>query len=128
MNSKTLIATLCLGMSLMGASNLAHADDKITLGRTILLGKSNHGAEIPLLVCRRVDAIRVKAERDLRLERVKVTFKNGETKTINFYRGLDKNKQTDWRKFAYTRCVKNIEVFGKADNSSAGVKVYGRQK
>ncbi|MBC7004558.1 DUF2541 family protein [Photobacterium sp. BZF1] len=124
---KTHVMYLALSLGLLGASPFAHADDKITLGRTILLGKSDHGAQIPLLVCRRVDAIKVKAERDMRLERVVVTFNNDDTKTIHFHRKLDKHDQTDWRKFAYTRCVKSLEVYGKAEGSSAGVRVYGRQ-
>ena len=81
---KTHVMYLALSLGLLGASSFAHADDKITLGRTILLGKSDHGAQIPLLVCRRVDAIKVKADRDMRLERVVVTFNNDDTKTIIF--------------------------------------------
>lgn len=127
MKTNTLIATLLVGASLLGAAGTAHADDKITLGRTIVFESHSQDAVIPLLSCRRVDAIRVKADRDMRLERVKVTFRNGETKNIRFHRSLDKNEYTDWRKFAYTRCVKKLEVFGKSKGSSAGVRIYGRQ-
>ncbi|KLV04612.1 hypothetical protein ABT56_14200 [Photobacterium aquae] len=127
MKTKSLFAALLLATGLLGASSMAHADDTITLGRTILLGKSDHGAEIPVIGCRRVDAIKVKAERDLFLERVKVTFQNKETRTFKFYRKVGEDKKTDWRKFAYKRCVTHIEVFGKAKGSSAGVRVYGRQ-
>ncbi|MGF1688484.1 DUF2541 family protein [Photobacterium japonica] len=127
MKTKTFIATLLVGASLLGTAGLAHADDKITLGRTIVFEHHSKDAVIPLMVCRRADAIQVKAERDMRLERVVATFRNGETKTIRFHRNLDKNERTDWRKFAYTRCIKKLEVFGKSKGSSAGVKIYGRK-
>ncbi|GIU32762.1 DUF2541 domain-containing protein [Shewanella schlegeliana] len=117
-----------MAASMLAVSNVAMADEQITLGRTILLGSGDHGAVIPLLVCRKTDAIRVKAERNLHLEKIKVTFNNGQTKTIHFYRDLKKNQHTDWRGFAYRRCVKKLEVFGNSDGSKAGVKVLGRKK
>ncbi|KJG23091.1 hypothetical protein UB37_07630 [Photobacterium iliopiscarium] len=106
----------------------AQAYDQITLGRTILLKHGEHGAKIPLVVCRNTNAIKVKAERNLHLERIKVTFRNGETRNISFYRDLKKNQETSWRKFSYKRCVKILEVYGNSDGTRAGVKVYGRQK
>ncbi|MBV7316524.1 DUF2541 family protein [Shewanella sp. NIFS-20-20] len=122
------IASLLLATTAITLPSIAVADDEqITLGRTILLGSGDHGAKIPLLVCRKANAIKVKAERDLTLERVVVTFNNGDTKTIRFYRDLKKNQTTDWRKFAYKRCVKKLEVFGNSEGSKAGVKVLGRK-
>ncbi|WP_434355740.1 DUF2541 family protein [Parasalinivibrio latis] len=128
MNTKKWVAKLCLALSLLGGAQLAHADDDFTLGRTILLGKSDHAAKIPLVVCRRTDAIQVKAEKGLFLQKVKVNFRNGESKTIQFQRWLKEDKKTAWREFAYKRCVKSLEVYGKAKDrdSTAGVRVYGR--
>ncbi|MGS0689432.1 DUF2541 family protein [Shewanella sp. 30m-9] len=128
MNIKSFVAGLMMAASMLAVSNIAMADEQITLGRTILLSGGDHGAKIPLLICRKTDAIRVKAERDLHLEKIKVTFNNGQTKTIRFYRDLKKNQHTDWRGFAYRRCVKKLEVFGNSDGSKAGIKVYGRKK
>ncbi|WP_444860471.1 DUF2541 family protein [Photobacterium phosphoreum] len=65
---------------------------------------------------------------NLCLEGIKVTFKNGETRNISFYRDLKKNQATSWRKFSYKRCVKKLEVFGHSDGIRADVKVFGRQK
>lgn len=128
MKIQSLIASLVVAASLLVTSSNVIAGEQITLGRTILLSGGDHGAKIPLLVCRKTDAIRVKAERDLHLERVKVTFNNGQTKTINFYRDLKEDKHTDWRSFGYRRCVKKLEVFGNSDGSKAGLKVFGRKK
>ena len=129
MNIKTLVTSLVIGASLFGATaSMAQADERITLGRTILLEVGNHAAKIPLLVCRKANAIKVKAERDLRLEHMVIKFRNGETKRINFYRDLKKGQETKWRPFAYQRCVKNIEVYGNSEGSRAGLKVYGNQK
>ncbi|MDR8522530.1 MULTISPECIES: DUF2541 family protein [Shewanella] len=128
MNRKSLLAGLMVVASMLAVSNVAKADEQITLGRTILLSGGDHGAKIPLLICRKTDAIRVKAERDLHLERIKVTFNNGNTKTIHFHRDLKEDQYTDWRGFGYRRCVKKLEVFGNSDGSKAGVKVLGRKK
>ncbi|MGR5134101.1 DUF2541 family protein [Vibrio alfacsensis] len=106
----------------------AHADDKFTLGRTILLEHGNLAAKIPMVVCRNTNAIKVKAEKDLELRKVVVKFQNGDEKTIRFHRDLKKNKTTDWRYFGYRRCVKNIEVYGNSEGSKAGVRVYGKEK
>ncbi|QDF66612.1 DUF2541 family protein [Shewanella sp. SNU WT4] len=123
----SLSTVLLLAASAMALPQQALADEQITLGRTILLGIGDQGAKIPLLACRRSDAIKVKAERDLELEKVVVTFNNGKTKTIKFNRHLKKDETTDWRKFGYKRCVDKLEVFGNSDGSKAGVKVYGRK-
>ncbi|WP_028021450.1 DUF2541 family protein [Enterovibrio calviensis] len=127
MNMKTLLSLSLVLIGLLTLSGTAQAEERITLGRTILLENGKHGADIPLLVCRRVNAIKVKADRDAYLKQVKVTFKNGETKTISFYRNIKEDDTTDWRKFGYKRCVKKLEVFGESKNSSAGIRVYGRQ-
>ncbi len=127
MKAKTLLAALCVSFGLMGVSTAAQADDTITLGRTIVFENNDYGAEIPLLVCRRVNAIKVKADRDMFLNKIKVTFKNGDTKTFRFYRKVKEDDTTDWRKLPYKRCVKHIEVFAESKNSSAGVRVLGRQ-
>lgn len=127
MKIKPLIASIALGICTLGTLNIAHAEDTLTLGRTILLESGNQGAKIPLPICRNSNAIKLIAKKDLRLNKVIVTFKNGDEKTINFYRNMKKGDETNWRKFAYKRCVKNIEVFGNSDSSSAGVKVIGRK-
>lgn len=127
MKTKSLFAALCVSFGLMGVSAAAHADDTITLGRTIVFENNDYGAEIPLLVCRRVNAIKVKADRDMYLSKIKVTFKNGDKKTFNFFRRVKEDNTTDWRRLPYKRCVKHIEVFAESKNSSAGVRVLGRQ-
>ncbi|MEZ8142886.1 DUF2541 domain-containing protein [Enterovibrio norvegicus FF-33] len=127
MKTNTLLSLICVYATLLGIPTAAQADDRITLGRTIVFKNTDYGADIPLVICRRVNAIQVKADRDMYLQKVKITFKNGDTKTIRFYRDVGKDKTTDWRKLAYKRCVKKLEVFGKSENSSAGVRVYGRQ-
>ncbi|MGL5155440.1 MAG: DUF2541 family protein, partial [Aeromonas veronii] len=64
-----------LGGALLVVASASHAgDDQFTLGRTILLGAGDHGATIPLVVCRQTKYIKVKAERDLTLDRVVVTY------------------------------------------------------
>ncbi|KKD60818.1 hypothetical protein RN22_08735 [Grimontia sp. AD028] len=126
MKMKSWFSVVCLSMGLLGASATAQADDDITLGRTIVFENTDYGAPIPLLVCRRVDAIQVKADRDMYLRKVVATFKNGDTKTFRFYRNIKEDDTTDWRELPYKRCVKKLEVFGESKNSSAGVRVYGR--
>ena len=128
MNIKKAVPYLFVTLSFFCNMSAAQAYDQITLGRTILLKHGEHGAKIPLVVCRNTNAIKVKAERNLHLERIKVTFRNGETRNISFYRDLKKNQETSWRKFSYKRCVKKLEVYGNSDGTRAGVKVYGRQK
>ena len=103
------------------------ASEQITLGRTILLKIGDEGAKAPLILCRRADAIKIQAEKNVYLKRAIVTFKNGDTKTINFNRDLKGGTETDWRSFAYKRCVKNIEVFGNSERTKAGIKIFGRK-
>ncbi|WP_162062813.1 DUF2541 family protein [Vibrio taketomensis] len=127
MTKKSLL--LGAAMSVLMFTATAHADDKFTLGRTILLEHGKHGAKIPLIVCRNTNAIKIKAEKELKLRKAVVTFQNGESKTINFYRDFDKDEQSDWRYFGKRRCVKSISVYGNADDSSkAGVRVYGKER
>ena len=122
----TAIITAALAATTLIAP--AHADDKFTLGRTILLEHGNLAAKIPMVICRNTNAIKVKAEKDLELRKVVVRFQNGDEKTIRFHRDLKKDKMTDWRYFGYRRCVKNIEVYGNSEGSTAGVRVYGKEK
>ncbi|WP_435532762.1 DUF2541 family protein [Vibrio stylophorae] len=116
-------------MAMFFTAPFAHADESITLGRTIVFEENNYGADIPLVVCRRADAIRVKADRDMYLREVVLTFKNGDTKTVHFYRNVKKDKKTGWRSlgYGYKRCVKRLEVFATSKHSSAGIRIYGRQ-
>lgn len=127
MKKKSLLTHLTFVACLFGAATSVYASERINLGRTILLENGNQAAKIPLVVCRKTDAIKLIAKRDLHLNKVIVHFQNGSEKTIHFYRDLKKGKETDWRKFAYKRCVKNIEVFGNSDGSKAGIKVVGRK-
>ena len=122
----TAIITAALAATTLIAP--AHADDKFTLGRTILLEHGNLAAKIPMVICRNTNAIKVKAEKDLELRKVVVRFQNGDEKTIRFHRDLKKDKMTDWRYFGYRRCVKNIEVYGNSEGSKAGIRVYGKEK
>ncbi|WP_457851781.1 DUF2541 family protein [Enterovibrio norvegicus] len=46
---------MCVLTSMLTLSNNAHAEERITLGRTILLENAGHGADIPLLMCRRAE-------------------------------------------------------------------------
>ena len=117
----TAIITAALAATTLIAP--AHADDKFTLGRTILLEHGNLAAKIPMVICRNTNAIKVKAEKDLELRKVVVRFQNGDEKTIRFQRVLKKDKMTDWRYFGYRRCVKNIEVYGNSEGSKAGVRI-----
>lgn len=126
MAKKSLIVSALLGSLLLSVN--VHADDKFTLGRTILLEHGKHAAKIPLLVCRYTNAIQVKAEKDLDLRKAVVKFQNGESKTFNFYRGFDKDEKSDWRYFGKRRCVKSIDVYGNSEGSKAGVRVYGKEK
>lgn len=126
MKMKYRFSLVCLALGLLGTGTVVQADDDITLGRTIVFKNTDYGAPIPLLVCRRVDAIKVKADRDMYLQKVVATFKNGETKTFRFYRNIKEDNTTDWRELPYKRCVKKLEVYGQSKNSSAGVRVYGR--
>ncbi|MBY6185145.1 DUF2541 family protein [Marinobacter hydrocarbonoclasticus] len=125
---KPLFQSAILALSMLLAPATALAKDDFTLGRTILLEHGNRGADIPVIGCRKTDAIRLKAKRRLHLKRIKVTFQNGDTRTFHFYRDMKKGAETKWQKFAYRRCVTHIEVFGNSDGSTAGVTVMGRDK
>ncbi len=74
----TAIITAALAATTLIAP--AHADDKFTLGRTILLEHGNLAAKIPMVICRNTNAIKVKAEKDLELRKVVVRFQNGDEK------------------------------------------------
>ena len=123
----------CSGRALFGALLLVAAsacqagDDQFTLGRTILLGIGDHGATIPMVACRQTKYIKVKAERDLTLDRVVVTYGGDRTKTIRFDREMSSDKETEWKSLGSRRCVKKIEVYGNSERSKAGVKVFGRK-
>lgn len=121
------MAHILFASCVLTVTSVAKADEQITLGRTIVLGASGEGAIIPLLICRKADAFKIKAERKLNLEKVIVTFNNGNTKTVRFYRDLKKNEETKWRSFGYKRCVKKLEVFGSSVGSRSGVKAFGRK-
>ncbi|WP_434996524.1 DUF2541 family protein [Vibrio scophthalmi] len=124
------IKSILIG-SLMATSlftTQAQADDKFTLGRTILLEHGKSAAKIPMVICRRTNAIQIKAERDINLRKAVVKFQNGESKTINFYRDFKEDEKSDWRYFGYRRCVKSIDVYGNSERSTGGVRVYGKEK
>ncbi|MGF1911778.1 DUF2541 family protein [Vibrio kasasachensis] len=123
---KSLIISAIVG-ALLVTSN-AQADDKFTLGRTLLLEHGKHAAKIPLLVCRNTNAFQVKAEKGLELRKAVIKFQNGESKTFNFYRDFNKDEYSSWRYFGKRRCVKSINVYGNSKGSKAGVRVYGKEK
>ena len=109
------------------AAPQALAGDQFTLGRTLLLGIGDSGATIPLLVCRPTKYVKVKAERGLTLERLVVTYGDDRTRTVRFDREMDKDQETQWQSLGTRRCVKQIQVYGNAEGSKAGVKVFGRR-
>ncbi|WP_421182988.1 DUF2541 domain-containing protein [Aeromonas enteropelogenes] len=127
LKSRFSVRALLGGALLAVASSSYAGDDQFTLGRTILLGAGDHGATIPLVICRQTKYIKVKAERDLTLERVVVTYGGDRTKTIYFDREMHGEKETEWRSLGSRRCVKKIEVYGNSERSKAGVKVFGRK-
>ncbi len=116
-------------IGLMAAPALANAES-ILLGRTVLLEHTIKGAQIPVNPCRRVNAIKVEARRDLFLSQVMVKFQNGEEKTMGFHRKLNAGEKTKWRPFHLSnrkRCVTHIEVKGTSENSTGGIRIYGRK-
>lgn len=123
--SVKIFSTCLIAASMLFGATAAQADE-FTLGRTIVV-KGSNDAVIPVPMCRKAKSIRVKAEKGMHLSRVKVKFQNGESRTFQFNRGLGEDKYTDWRSFAYPRCVTSMEVFGKPYGSKAGVRVYGRK-
>ena len=128
MKITSLAITLLVVSTTFFSVATVQASEQITLGRTLLLKIGDEGAKAPLILCRRADAIKIQAEKNVYLKRAIVTFKNGDTKTINFNRDLKEGTETDWRSFAYKRCVKNIEVFGNSERTKAGIKIFGRKK
>ncbi|MCX7127225.1 DUF2541 family protein [Aeromonas sp.] len=131
LNSIWRIASSCrvlFGTLLLVVASACHAsDDQFTLGRTILLGIGDHGANIPMVACRQTKYIKVKAERDLTLDRIVVTYGSNRTKTIKFDRNMRADKETEWKSLGSRVCVKRLEVYGNAEGSKAGVKVFGRK-
>jgi hypothetical protein len=122
-SSRVLFGTLLLVV----ASACHASDDQFTLGRTILLGIGDHGANIPMVACRQTKYIKVKAERDLTLDRIVVTYGSNRTKTIKFDRDMRADKETEWKSLGSRVCVKRLEVYGNSEGSKAGVKVFGRK-
>jgi len=123
LNSRFSARTLMGGLLLSVACS-ANAD-QFTLGRTILLD-GGRAAVVPVPMCRMVDAIKIKAERDVEIKRVVLTFQNGGKKNINFNRNLRKNQETEWRKLGMDRCLDSIKVYGNSERSTGGIKVFGR--
>lgn len=119
-----LFARLMVGGAMLIAATAANAS-QFTLGRTILLD-GGRAAVVPVPLCRNIDAIKIKAERDVRINRVVLTFQNGSKKNINFNRDLKKNQETEWRKLGMERCVDSIKVYGNSERSTGGIKVFGR--
>lgn len=105
----------------------AMAESQFTLGRTMLLGVGDQGAVIPQIVCRPTKYVKFKAERELRLERIVVTYGNDKTKSIKLNQTLDKDEESQWHSLGSRVCVKGVEVFGNAEGSKAGLKVFGRK-
>lgn len=127
MNIKTLIQSSMLAATLFTATSMVQADDRITLGRTVLLKSGNLPATVPLIACRKATGIKIKATRDLHLKHIVVKFKNGGNKKIIFNLNMKEDQETRWRPFMYQRCVKSIHVYGNSVSSSAGIKVYGKK-
>ncbi|MGL4939564.1 DUF2541 family protein, partial [Shewanella sp.] len=94
---------------------------------TILLGIGEQAATIPLVICRQAKEISIKAERDVYIDRVVVTYGDDKTRTVNFDADIAKDKNSRWKSLGARRCVKKIEVYGNSDRSKAGVKVIGRK-
>lgn len=116
-----------LGILMLGALPAQAAEDQFTLGRTVLLEVSDRGAVIPLVICRVASEIKIKAERNLTLDKLLVTYGNDRTRTINARGVLRREQETGWLPLGGRYCVKKIEVRGHADGNKAGVKVFGRR-
>lgn len=126
------INRIIICLLLMFTTSVAYAkkddnDDEITLGRTILLGIGDHPAIIPLVICRQAKYIKIKAERDVSIDRVVVTYGDDKTRTIKFDTDIEKDEHSEWKSLGARRCVKKIEVYGNSDRSKAGIKVLGRK-
>ncbi|WP_244268483.1 DUF2541 family protein [Aeromonas fluvialis] len=109
------------------AAPLALADDQFTLGRTIVLGLGEKGSSITKVICLPTQSIKVKAERDLTLDKLVITYSGEKTKTVSFNRKLKEDQETEWKSIGGRLCVKKIQVYGYADGLLAKVKVFGRR-
>lgn len=128
MKFKKFFSGVLIIVGTLAASTIVHADE-ILLGRTILLsGPPGKMADVPIIGCRKVDAIRLQAVRGLRLNRVKLKFQNGQEREFQFQRELGKREKTMWRPLAFPRCVTHVKVYGYSKHTTSGIKVYGRQK
>ncbi|MFM1647822.1 DUF2541 domain-containing protein [Aeromonas salmonicida] len=114
-----------LGSVLLIVATAANAGGQFTLGRTVLLD-GGRVATIPVPMCRMTDAIKIKAERDVNIKRVVLTYNNGGKRTVNFNRDIRENKETEWRSLGSERCVDSIKVYGSSERSTGGIKVFGR--
>ncbi|CEO41071.1 DUF2541 domain-containing protein [Photobacterium kishitanii] len=117
-----------IGLALLAGglvTSLPATAGTFTLGHTWLLEIGNVKGKIPFPICRNAKGFKIEAQRDLKLDRVKVRFRNGEEKTYNYYRDVKKDKDTGARLFGYERCIKHIEVSGNSEGTRAGVKVIG---
>ena len=121
------LTALLLSTLAWAQASPALADDEFRLGQTLLLGIGDRPAIIPMIVCRPVKSIMVKASRELTLDRVKVIYGNDRSKTLSFNRELGRDQESGWRSLGTRLCVKKIEVYGNSEGSKAGVKVYGRK-
>ncbi|MCP4956232.1 DUF2541 family protein [Photobacterium aquimaris] len=117
-----------IGLALLAGglvTSLPATAGTFTLGHTWLLEIGNVKGNIPFPICRNAKGFKIEAQRDLKLDRVKVRFRNGEEKTFNYYRDVKKDQDTGVRLFGYERCIKHIEVSGNSEGTRAGVKVIG---
>lgn len=122
-----MLRTGWLGMLMLGTLSAQAGEEQFTLGRTILLEVGDRGAVIPLVICRVASEIKIKAERNLTLDKLLVTDSNGRTRSVNAKGALRREQETGWLSLGRRYCVKKIEVRGHADGSIAGVKVFGRR-
>ncbi len=118
---------VALSFSLLMLATPALADDDIRLGKTLLLGVGDYPATIPMVICRPVKSLMVKARRDLTLDRVKVIYGTDRSKTLHFDRHLKEGQESGWKSLGSRLCIKKIEVYGNSSGSKAGVEVYGRK-
>lgn len=120
------LAALMVLVSMLVAPS-AMAESQFTLGRTLLLGMGDSGAEIPLIVCRPTKSLKIKAEREVHLERIVVTYGNDKSKSIKLNRTLKEGDESQWYSLGSRVCVKKLELFGNAEGSKAGIKIFGRK-
>lgn len=122
-----ILAAFAFTAFLLFPASQARADDEFLLGKTLLLGVGDHGATIPLIVCRPVKSIMIEARKELTLDRVKVFYGKSRSKTIQFDRTLKREQESGWKSLGSRLCIKRIEVYGNAEGSKAGIRVYGRK-